>query len=253
MTAAAGDELDALVGSRRQYLERLAESFEGLDTRTRVELGTAAAGIVTVVKATTNPVVAMASHGRSGVRRLVVGSVAARVLGEVDCPVLLVHEVPGQSAPAAAPSFERVLVPLDGSAFGEAVIERLPAVLGPAITLHLVRVIDTPGIDIVGTDEPELSLNYGLVAEYMDATRDEASQYLTRMTEDLTRRGFQVSSEIRDGEVAQEINRSAEAAGAALIAMTTHGRGGLSRLVMGSAAEKVLRGATRPLLLVRPS
>jgi nucleotide-binding universal stress UspA family protein len=252
VSSATTSQLDSWIDARRTYLDGVARQFEDFTVHTRVELGPAATAIVDAAGEVPNPVIVMASHGRTGFRRLLLGSVAARVLSEAACPVLLIRATDEASATPTAPAFNRSLIPLDGSAFGETVLERGLAVLGRDLGLHLIRVIAMPGIDIVGSPDPEIPLNYGLIAEYMDATRQEATEYLQKLSDDLTRRGYRVTFEVRDGEVANEINRVADAVNADLIAMATHGRGGLSRLVMGSVAEKVLHGATRPLLLVRP-
>lgn len=253
VTTSAGSALDGWIEERRAYLQRVAAGLAELAVETRVELGSGALGIADAVRSASNPVLVMASHGRTGVRRLVLGSVASRVLGEVECPVLLLHAAGDASAGPVAPAFDKLLVPLDGSAFSEAVLDRALAVFGAGLDLHVVRVVDTPGLDLMGSPEPDIALDYGLVGEYVEAVRQEAQAYLARITEDLTRRGYRVTTAIRDGDVADEINAAAEEAKAGVIAMATHGRGGVSRLIMGSVAERVLHGATRPLLLVRPA
>lgn len=97
-----------------------------------------------------------------------------------------------------------------------------------------------------------MSFEYGLIAEYLDATRDESVAYLQEQSELLTARGYSVTTEVRDGRVAEEILRVAGERDAHVIAMATHGRGGIGRLVFGSVAESVLSEARAPLLLMRP-
>jgi nucleotide-binding universal stress UspA family protein len=89
---------------------------------------------------------------------------------------------------------------------------------------------------------------------YVEAAEDErqaASDYLRRVGDRLRERGFQVEEQVGDGPPAGVIVERAGALGVDLIAMTTHGRGGLERLLLGSVAEEVTRNAPCPVLLVR--
>jgi nucleotide-binding universal stress UspA family protein len=134
----------------------------------------------------------------------------------------------------------RVLVPLDGSALAEAAVSVAVGLLGdrPVSTLVLIRAVDPrlPGADAV------------------EAQRDivrAAEQYLAQVAARLERPGVTVKTAVWYGPPAASIVAAADAAGADMIVMTTHGRGGLGRLVLGSVAEAVLRATRRPLLLVR--
>jgi nucleotide-binding universal stress UspA family protein len=195
----------------------------------------------------------MASHGRSGLSRLFAGSVATRILREVHCPILLIRAgLPELPAGATAP-FAKGLVPLDGSDFGERILtDAIDAIDDSDMALHLIRVIDIPVMTMAAAGDPSAAMNYGLVSEYMDASREEAEEYLKQLATRLSSNGRVVTWEIRDGDVGHEIIEAAEQHNADVIAMSTHGRGGLGRLVFGSVAEKVLHNAKSPLLLIRP-
>jgi len=77
----------------------------------------------------------------------------------------------------------------------------------------------------------------------------EAERYLAKVAGTLEAKGLRVRSEVREGFPVEVIQRSARTAGAGLIAMSTRGRTGLGRLLLGSVAERVLRGAPVPVLL----
>lgn len=250
---AMGAEIDDWVADRKSYLESVAATFPNIKAAYVVVFGSPADVVIEQIEKATSPVVVMASHGRSGLSRLFAGSVASRILGEVHCPILLIRaNLPEQPAGATVP-FAKALVPLDGSEFGERVIDGAIDVFEDnGVGLHLLRIVDIPVMTMAAAGDPAAAMNYGLVSEYMDATRDEAEEYLKALTERLSAGGRAVSWEIREGDVAHEIIECTEANGVDLIAMSTHGRGGLGRLIFGSVAEKVLHNANRPLLLLRP-
>lgn len=144
--------------------------------------------------------------------------------------------------------FRRVVVPLDGSLLSEAILPyvRVLADSGP-VEVELVAVATPPQ-------------DFGLrerggpyVGQLPGAEAERLREYLQTVAARLTDAGLQVRTHVCTGEPAAEIVRRAQAVGADLIAMSTHGRTGLARLLHGSVAAAVLRDAGRPLLLLRPS
>lgn len=248
---AMGHELDQWIADSEAYLRRIAGEISVVPVDTVVRMGSAAREICMLVHehAADDPVVAMSSHGRTGARRIVIGSVASRVVHDAGCPVLVVRR---SDAAAVEPRFERILVPLDGSDFSEAALARVAAVLGTPLQFHLVRVIESSVIPASAFYEPGMPVQYGLVGEYLAAAREEATIYLQDKADALTAAGHDVSWEVRDGRVAGEIITAASEHEIDVIAMATHGRGGIGRLVFGSVAEGVLHQTTVPLLLARP-
>ena len=245
-----GNELDDWAAERDRYLQEVAGRVEGVRVETVSRVGSPTSEVLSTIAAVDDPLVVMTSHGRTGAGRMVMGSVANRIVRDAQCPVLVVRSQ--SQPPSAEPRFDRALVPLDGSAFSEHALDRGLAAIAPAgqaLALHLVRIIEAPVVRVPGPDVP---LDYGLVGEYTDAMKDEATQYLAGMTETLGRRGITVTSEVREGRISDEILAAADEQRSDLIVMSTHGRGGISRLFFGSVAEKVLHESTLPLLLVRP-
>jgi len=143
--------------------------------------------------------------------------------------------------------FKKILVPLDGSPMAEAVlpyIRRMAKEDGAEIELLNVTMIPIAAYPV---DAP-------LDIEPMIQQQREASeQYLKKIVEDIGHEGIKVTPLISEGPVAEQILQYAETTGVDLIAMSTHGRSGLSRWLMGSVADKVLHGAKVPVLLIRPN
>lgn len=141
--------------------------------------------------------------------------------------------------------YKRALIPLDGSPLAAAI---LPFVLEIARPLDMEIVL----LRIVQPLPPQvIEGSTHFVVEDVEARLAEAREYLEPLARDLEARGVRVQSMVRRGEPAAEIVASAGDAGADLIAMTTHGRSGLGRLLFGSVAEAVLRHSDVPVFLMR--
>lgn len=140
-------------------------------------------------------------------------------------------------------SHKRVLVALDGSEGGEAVMKLLMEIAGPLdMTIMLVHVLEPIRPQAVdGT----------VVVDDIGARRRDAEDYLAPISAMLRSQGVDTSWAIRHGQAADEILAAAKESGANLIAMGTHGRTGFGRLLFGSVAETVLRRATVPVFLMR--
>ena len=141
--------------------------------------------------------------------------------------------------------YKRALVPLDGSTVAEAIIPFLLEIAGPLdMDIVLLRVLQP-------IPPTALESSRYVVFDDVEERRSEAEAYLAPVAGNLRSRGVRVETKVRHGEPADEIVLGAREAGADLIAMTTHGRSGLGRLVFGSVAEAVLRHADVPVFLMR--
>lgn len=246
------------------YLERVAASIHlvGVETEVEAQYGSAAAIIFSVTQTKNIDLIVMCSHGYTGLKRWILGSIAQKVARYAPVPVLVLHQCTTAEGPR--PYLERparVLVPLDGSVLAREALR--PAVqLAAALAapgqgaIHLVRVVkrDTlPGEVLEPTTREQLL--------------HKAKIYLAAVTEQLRE---SIAAELKvvvtwsvglDTDAAKAIISVAEngedAEGAGVfggvdcIAMATHGRGGLQRWAMGSVAERVLTGTTLPVLIVR--
>jgi nucleotide-binding universal stress UspA family protein len=141
--------------------------------------------------------------------------------------------------------YSRALIPLDGSPESEAILPFVLDIAGPLdLEVVLLRVLE-PMV-------PEVTeASRHVVVEDVEARQADAREYLSPLAAGLRGRGIRTRTEVRRGVPAEEIAAAARAVGADVIAMTTHGRSGLGRLLFGSVAEAVLRGADVPVLLMR--
>lgn len=235
------EELDSWLEERRNYLNELAAQ-QGDDVETVIRVGRPVGEIRGYVEECGSSIVVMASHGRSGIQQVVLGSVAMSVVHDMHMPVVIVHmQDEGEPVPA---SLDSVLLPTDGSKFGESVIDEALEILGePKPVLRLVQVLEHP-------DWAHRSVNAGLVSQYLEAGREMSEQYLEQLADKLRERGYEAHAELRSGGAAEGILEAAREHRSDLIAMATHGRGSVGRLILGSVAQRVLNRATVPLLLI---
>ena len=144
--------------------------------------------------------------------------------------------------------YKKILVPLDGSELAEKVLPHVTALAkasGAEVTLATVVQFT------VGAVGAKLEAMPEAVAERKAALRVEALIYLEKVQRDLKGKGVTAHCAALEGDVASQIIAFAEQKGFDLLAMATHGRTGIDRFVMGSIAEKVVRGTVKPVLLVR--
>jgi len=210
--------------------------------------GTAADKILDFTAENEIDLIIMATHGRSGITRWWMGSVAEKVISEATAPVLLVRSKrPRKTGAAGKLKFlHKILAPLDGSDIGEAALpyaEILAANSGALISL--LQVVSPPG-----TVEASL-LGGPDWRKFVKAMHDAGEDYLKTIAERLSGKEIKSTYEVVTGDPADKIVEYADDTKASLIAMSTHGRTGLTRWVLGSIADKVLHGARIPILLVR--
>lgn len=194
--------------------------------------------------------IVMATHGRGGLSRAWLGSVASFVGRHAHAPVLVVHPVDDGSEPnlRELPIVDTILAPVDGSAFAEAAIGRAAEVARAFdATTVLLRAVPPPLI--VGS--PYLPHAAQTYAEERRDRLAAAEAYLGRCAARAELEGT-VRTVVVETEPAHAIPASAREEGADLIVMATHGRGALMRAIVGSVADKVMRTAPVPVLLVRP-
>ena len=248
----SGDQLGVIIDAE-SYLASVAQRLgeRGVETETAVPYGDAAGWIVDEIRIRRADAIVMATHGRSGLGRWVYGSVAEEVLAHSPVPVMLVRAWQCQTNPRELASHPRVLVPLDGSPFAEAAIDTaLSVVEGLGGEIILSEVVPVPTHVVTAED--------GKVISYLDqqeeAFRREANDYLYAVGQRISVRapGVKVSTDVKVGDPAESITQTAHEREVALIAMATHGRTGIGRLLLGSVAGQVLRHGNVALLLVRP-
>jgi nucleotide-binding universal stress UspA family protein len=241
--------IERLETEASDYLRKVADQLQGagLSVCQIIRHGPAAEAIVDYAEQKDIQHIVMATHGHTGIGHWTHGSVAERVLQSASVPVLLVRAQEGELDVLGEPMpCQRILVPLDGSAVAEQVLPSATSIaraLGAEIVLFQVPIVYVSG-SLIG----EWYLPFqGVIAT---AERD-AQTYLDHVARRLKEQGANVSTAIQIGSVADSIIRYAEANRIDLIAMCTHGRTGRGRWTLGSVADRVLRGSSMPILLVR--
>ncbi|MGB7946899.1 MAG: universal stress protein [Candidatus Binatia bacterium] len=239
-----------------EYLENIAASFAGItDVKCRVEPGSPADGIVDHAAAQSDTLIAMATHGRSGAQRYLLGSVAEKVLHATTNDVLLVRAEGGDTGGEAR--LNTVLVPLDGSELAE---KALPTATGIAARLKLKIVLVRALVRFFfETPEPVLPV----FGTHRQNQKDLWAQAGTAATEYLNEKVARLRAEGLSDVSCVLIEDGAEGAAAAiidlakeisdsLVVMSTHGRSGIGRWLLGSVTERVMRHSSVPVLVIRP-
>ena len=142
--------------------------------------------------------------------------------------------------------YKKILIPLDGSQLAEAAIHHVKALIEPETEVALLRVALYPTYDYVFSSP-------AVAATLSEEIEDESEKYLREIQARLQAEGLKTSIAVTGGPVADAILDYADAIGADLIAMSTHGRSGVARWLIGSVADRVVRGSPVPVLLVRPT
>jgi nucleotide-binding universal stress UspA family protein len=231
-------------GYLREVRERLEES--GLTVTTEMVSGHVADMILTTASRRSAGLIAMATHGRVGPERWFLGSIADRIIRSATSPILLVR--PGKEAARQPVSIEKIILPVDGSTLAEAAIPQatfLAQTFDRPITL--VRTLDMTWL---GTGDG-MTADFTLTPDLQELLESDAKEYLAQTAAGLEEKGIKVQQVFSFQLPASEIIEQAHSTPGALIVMSSHGRSGLGRTVLGSVADRVVRTAEAPVLLVR--
>jgi nucleotide-binding universal stress UspA family protein len=235
----------------RDYLRSVAARVRGRLGRalsSAVLQGPIVRTLTRYVRELSTDLVVMTTHGRGGIRRAWLGSVTDQLFRTLDVPVLTVRAREGGSGgPVIVPE---ILVPLDGSALAEAVLE--PAAVLARLwdaEMTLVQIVQPVLLAI----DPALPLPSGYDEQLTNMQRDAAQDYIHDIAERLRNQGVRASGvAVLGGATANTILDMARPDRVGMVALATHGRGGVRRLALGSVADKLVRAAEVPVLVVRP-
>ncbi len=245
----------------QEYLEGVEERIRAAGFAGEVELSVLSAGNIAqtlvhrIFEGDTDFVV-MTTHGRGAVERAWLGSTADGVIRRSPCPVLLLRPpTDGESEPPAEPppfsqapaAFKNVVVPLDGSDESESILPRVIPLLGESAEVTLLQAV--PPLSAGGYPYlPHSVREEHDQQEIKEATRE----YLEEMASTIggEARTFKAAVPVTNqpGAAILKVAREQEAD---LIAMSTAGRGGVGRLLLGSVADKVVRGSEIPVMVYR--
>jgi nucleotide-binding universal stress UspA family protein len=190
--------------------------------------------------------IVISTHGRSGISRLSLGSVTDSLIRRTTIPVLVVKPSTSYLNPRAIEAFKRIIVPLDGSALAEQILPRV---------LELAKLAEAE-ITLLGVLVPQSYSQkeiYDPSLPWWSKDITQAQSYLFGVAATLRREGVTVTTEVVIGEnVASAIGDYASREKADLIAIATHGRGGLARLIRGSVADAVMHSSRISMLVFKP-
>lgn len=237
----------------RAYLRQQASRIRaqaGLRITTEVLDDPIAAAIVQYAQRTGTDLIVMTTHGRGPLSRLWLGSVADQVIRRATMPVLLIR--PREGAPDPVPERgQQVLVPLDGSSIGEAAVEPAAELAERLeLGLTLVQVVLPPPLigDAIAVYPPPDA------DERIRLRMREAEDYLDDVAEPLRERGLVVVTvAVAHRSVVDALLDLLRVGDFAMVAISTQGEGGIQRFLLGGVADKLVRSAERPVLVVRPT
>jgi nucleotide-binding universal stress UspA family protein len=243
-----GRYLDTLLSekmeSSKSYLDAIAQSFQGTPVTCIVEKGKAEDVVIERAATDKGTLIVMATHGRSGIQRWVLGSVTDKVLHGSNNHLFLIRAQDQAKAEGEA-LLKKVIVPLDGSPVAEMV---LPYVIDLAKKMRLeVVLVRSFALPAATADEYQTYTD-----ELIGLIEAEARDYLAEKVKEMKGKGLQnVSSAVNVGYGAEEIITLARKTPDNFIAMCTHGRSGVKRFVLGSVTDRVVRHSGDPVLIIR--
>jgi nucleotide-binding universal stress UspA family protein len=229
------------------YLRGIATTFPDAKVTCTVEKGRAEDTIIEKGEANPNLLITMATHGRSGLNRFLLGSVAEKVLRGSSNPLLLIRAADEAKGEGEA-RLTSIVVPLDGSELAESVLPGV-ATMAKMLELEVVlfRAFHIPYNAYAGDDG--YMVNYD---ELIASVRDESNEYLDKKVAELKKLGVaKVTALTKEGFAGDEIIALGRKTPDNLIAMCSHGRSGVRRFVLGSVTETVVRHSGDPVLVLR--
>ena len=243
-------------GHAQSYLSSVAARLQdaGITAGTVVPRGEPAQSVIDEASQDDGTLIAMSSHGRSGFARWWMGSVADKVLHMADHPLLLVRSHPRQGISGErAP--ERLIVPLDGSDEAEDVLPHvvtLASRMNIPVDLLQVTISEAEYYQAMSMGLRVLPPSLPSFRSFSDKVEGEANDYVSNVRRRLQQQGVgNVEARLVRGAPADCIVDLASSYDNSLVAMTTHGRSGVGRMILGSVAERVVRQSGGPVLLVR--
>lgn len=234
----------------RRYLSAIRDHMGANEEAVSCEVipGSPAEAIVSFAHTQGIGLIAMSTHGRSGLNRWFMGSVANKVLHAATVPLLLFRPQNG-NAPQV-PQIQTVLLPLDGSPMAESatpVAEFLAKSL--ALKVLVARAVPTYAFPF---SDPYTFGGPAYSAEILELATKDAADYLDKTVNDLRLKGVRAERcLLPQGDTAGQLIDLASRTTNVLVVMSTRGRSGLGRWVLGSVADRVVRGSGCPVLLVR--
>ncbi len=248
----ADETMERIRPLAENYLAGVADELrrEGIDVETKVVGGRAVAQILEHAEKENVDLIALSTHGRSGLARWVMGSGIDKILRACERPVLLVRPRDEGAGGEAVGRLSKIIVPLDGSNAAEAALP-FAEELAKALELEVI-LIQVIGIETTVRFGPMAPDSWPVPSNVLQRLDVVVSGYLMGLAKQLKDRGLTVQWEVLRGAPGPRIAEFAKETADSLVAMTTHGRSGFRRWVMGSVTDKVVRHTGEPVLVMRP-
>jgi nucleotide-binding universal stress UspA family protein len=236
----------------RTYLHEVAgdmQKHHNIQVATEVLRGNPADAILERLRTGAADLLVVSTHGRSGLSRWRIGSVADKLIRGAACETLVVGpragDTEGWLEMGAVPPFKKILVPVDGSELAEQAVasaQRFAKAFESEV--HVVRVIN------VVSYGDGLMMESAYTPQLIDSLQEAADEYVAGIAGRISAPGG-VRTKVLVGSPAITLEQYVEVASIDLVVMTTHGRGGIARLALGSVTDRML-GGEAPVLVVRP-
>lgn len=243
LTRIQGEVIDVLEREGEKIVNEAAQraTDRGISVVSEVRQGTPSTSIVEYSQQFDIDLIVMPTHGRSGLKRFLIGSVTERVINTAEAPVITVN--PDRDRPLTYPC-QNLLVPTDGSRGAElALREGIAVAKATGATLHLLHVVETGSL---GPDARSV-LKEGELTERANTIMAEATETATAESLDA------VESEIEYGSPARKIRTYIQENKIDLAILGTHGETDFSRYMMGGVSAKIVRTSPIPVMWVRES
>ena len=245
--------MQKMVEATKYGAERYLEKAEGKSIKVEpvILVGHPAEQIVDYADKEDIGLIVMATHGRSGIRRWALGSVADKVVRATKRPVVLIRARGTRPDLREKGILNKVLVPLDGSKESEAVIPYIEELASKLKAEVVLLQVVAGAYHVYASAEGVAQIRY--TEKEMEPLKTSAKDYLKKVASGLKEKGITTRSEVRVGAAAGEIVKLADEIYADVVAMSTHGRSGVGRWVFGGVTDRLLRGGNTPVMLVRAS
>ena len=237
------------------YLEKTASSLKssGVTISCEAHESNPADQIINQAETESDTLIAMVTHGRSGLGRRVLGSVTDKVLHGASNPLLITHAQEEGQAPTEA-TLENLVAPLVGSALADKVLPHVTA-LSSAMGLNVILVRVTASADeyyFYVDISSAAGINTDRFYAYAQESEVPAARYLSQVKENLLKNGVKsVKERVVSGNSAISILDLVQETPNCLVALTTHGRSGVERWILGSVTDRLVRHSGQPVLVIR--
>lgn len=230
----------------RVIARRLAD--QGVEARVEASSGPVAEEILRVAKKEGSDLIAMSTHGRGALGRAILGGVTDKIIHSSNVPTLTITPERAKTYWGDGVVLSKILVPLDGSGLAETALPYVEALARDlSLDVILARVLKLSGLYAPYSGPPYV--DSGPIEAEIER---EAVEYLKEVASLLEAKGLNASYKLLRGATAKAITELARETPQDIIALTTHGRSGLTRWVLGSVAEALVRASGDPVLVIPP-